>query len=177
MRKMVEWRRHRLLELTDSVYRYATEKQQTGNGASTRGGLGSVPLVTWDETYSVHVDTLDRQHQKLFDLINELHSAMASGRGREVVGEVLAGLVEYTRVHFTTEGNYMLKYGYPGYNDHKVQHDYFISKLDNFRQDFTQGKLNVSIKLLIFLSDWLVSHIKGSDKAYSRYFQEKGLHV
>ncbi|MGE5483106.1 MAG: bacteriohemerythrin [Bacteroidota bacterium] len=135
-----------------------------------------MPLVTWQQNYSVNVDMLDRQHQKLIDLINELHSAMAGGQGRAVLGNVLAGLGEYTRVHFATEENYMQKYGYPGYEQHQTQHQFFVNKLDQFRQDFAAGRFTVTQDVLSFLRDWLINHIKGSDKAYSRFFNEKGLH-
>ena len=33
-------------------------------------------LITWDDSYSVKVDKIDGQHQKLMGLINQLHEAM-----------------------------------------------------------------------------------------------------
>ena len=33
-------------------------------------------LVKWNDSYSVQNVAMDKQHQHLFDLINELHDAM-----------------------------------------------------------------------------------------------------
>ena len=42
-------------------------------------------LITWDESLSVNVAEIDRQHQKRVAMINELHDAMKSGKGKEIV--------------------------------------------------------------------------------------------
>ena len=38
-------------------------------------------LLTWTTEYSVAVEAIDKQHQKLFAMLNELHDAMKSGKG------------------------------------------------------------------------------------------------
>lgn len=40
---------------------------------------------------------------------------------------------------------------------------------------FQKGKVGLSIDVLIFLSGWLQAHIKGVDKKYGPFFNEKGL--
>ena len=46
-------------------------------------------LVTWDQTCSVSVRSMDEQHQKPFSLINNLHDAMRQGKGQEVVQDTV----------------------------------------------------------------------------------------
>ncbi|MGA2457536.1 MAG: hemerythrin domain-containing protein [Terriglobales bacterium] len=60
-------------------------------------------LVTWDTSYSVSVKSCDAEHQKLFDLINQLHEAMRLGQGRAIVGPVVQELENYTQTHFRAE--------------------------------------------------------------------------
>jgi hemerythrin len=53
-------------------------------------------LVTWDTSYSVSVKSCDAEHQKLFDLINQLHEAMQLGQGSTIVVPVVHELEKYT---------------------------------------------------------------------------------
>jgi len=53
-------------------------------------------LITWNAALSVGVKEIDDQHKKLIDLVNQLNDAMHAGKGRDVLGAVLAELVKYT---------------------------------------------------------------------------------
>jgi hypothetical protein len=39
-------------------------------------------LLTWSTEYSVAVEVIDKQHQQLFAMLNELHDAMKAARAR-----------------------------------------------------------------------------------------------
>ena len=62
-----------------------------------------MPLISWNDTLSVGIPTIDAQHRKLVDTLNDLHSAMLSGNARQITGSILAKLLEYTRQHFASE--------------------------------------------------------------------------
>jgi hemerythrin len=34
----------------------------------------------------------------------------------------------------------------------------------------------MSLKILVFLKDWVRKHVMGTDKQYSEFFTEKGVH-
>lgn len=68
----------------------------------------------WKDSYSVKVAALDNQHKKLFDLVNELHVAMSQGHGKDVAGDVLRRLIDYTVHHFSAEETLMQKHNFPG---------------------------------------------------------------
>ena len=82
----------------------------------------------------------------------------------------------YTTTHFKTEEKYFAEFSYPEAPNHKKEHAAFVQKVSAFRDDFEHGRLTVSIEVLYFLRDWLQKHIKGADKRYSSFFNEKGLH-
>lgn len=132
-------------------------------------------FIEWNESLSVNVAVIDGQHQKLIAMINELHEAMSQGKGRTVLGRIVSGLVSYTESHFRTEEKYFDIYGYPEALSHKKEHADFVAKVSEFKDGVEQGKIALSIEIMNFLSDWLRNHIKGVDKKYLSFFNEKGL--
>jgi hemerythrin-like metal-binding protein len=134
-----------------------------------------MPLIQWSNSLSVGVEAIDKQHQRLIDMINELNDAMRQGKGREVAGKIIDGLVSYTRTHFTFEEKYFAQYGYPESEQHINEHKQFERKASEFRRDFGKGKLTLSMQIINFLSDWLRTHIQGSDQKYAPFFSQQGL--
>jgi hemerythrin len=132
-------------------------------------------FIKWDDSLSVNVAEIDQQHQKLILMINELHGAMKLGKGKDVLGKIVNGLIGYTTIHFKTEEDYFRQFGYPQADSHKKEHIVFVGKVSEFKDGFEKGKLSLSIEILNFLSDWLQNHIKGTDKKYSQFFNGKGL--
>ncbi|MBI4292491.1 MAG: hemerythrin family protein [Betaproteobacteria bacterium] len=134
-----------------------------------------MPLIQWSNKLSVNIEAIDKQHQRLIDMINELNDAMRQGKGREVAGKIIDGLVSYTRTHFTFEEKYFAQYVYPESEAHINEHKHFERKAAEFRRDFGKGKLTLSMQIINFLSDWLRTHIQGSDQKYAPFFRQNGL--
>ncbi len=133
-------------------------------------------LLNWSGEYSVEVQSIDKEHQKLFDMLNELHDAMKVGKGSVVAPEILKRLIAYTCEHFAHEEGIMVRTRYPDYARHKAEHDKLTSEVTNIVHDFEAGKVVLSMKLLDFLRAWLQAHILGCDKRYSRHLQAAGIH-
>jgi hemerythrin-like metal-binding protein len=124
------------------------------------------------DLYSVGVITIDEQHKKLFSLINALFDAMKIGKGSSLVGKTLDELIEYTKNHFRTEEDYMIKCNYPAFGEHKKIHDKLTEDVKNIKNKFLANpNTNLSIETLDFLRDWLTQHIQGTDKKYVPYMK------
>jgi hemerythrin len=132
-------------------------------------------LIQWNDSFSVNVVEIDKQHQKLVGMINDLGDAMHQGKGKDVLGEIINGLIDYVLTHFKTEEKYFDQFKYPVANSHKKEHIDFTKKVAEFKSGFDAGKLALSIEIMNFLSDWLQNHIKRVDKEYGPFFNEKGL--
>jgi hemerythrin len=132
-------------------------------------------LIQWDDSFSVNVAEIDRQHQQLIGMINDLNDAMRQGKGKSVLGKITDGLVNYTTTHFRTEESYFDKFEYPEADSHKKAHSDFVKKVSGFKDEFEKGNVTLSIQVMDFLSDWLQKHIKGLDKKYGPFFNENGL--
>lgn len=132
-------------------------------------------LITWNEALSVNIKEINDQHKKLINMINDLNSAMGSGKGKEIMGNVLTGLVDYTKNHFATEEGLMQKYLYPGYLTHKAEHDKLTQQVLDIVTKFKEGKSIVTVEVMNFLKNWLSNHIQAVDKKYTSHLNAKGV--
>ncbi len=132
-------------------------------------------LITWSDNYSVKVSTIDNQHKKLVEIINNLHDAMKTGKGKEAIGKTLNELVSYTKYHFSAEEEMMKKHNYPGFIAHKREHDLLTQKVVDFENDFRAGKSLLTLEVMNFLKKWLVDHILNTDKQYVPTLASNGI--
>jgi hemerythrin len=134
-----------------------------------------MPLMQWNDSFSVGVTEIDTQHKNLVSYLNDLHFAMSQGKGNTILQSLLARLVAYTKVHFETEEKYMKQWNYPGYVYHKGEHEAFVKKVADFKAKFEGGQAALSIDILIFLKEWVFNHVLGTDKKYGPFFNKHGL--
>jgi hemerythrin len=134
-----------------------------------------MPIIKWDDSFSVNVVEIDNQHKKLVSMINELNEAMLQAKSKAVMGGIINGLIDYTASHFKTEEVYFEKFMYPYTNSHVKEHQAFVKQVTEFQDQYNKGKIGLSIDVMKFLSDWLKNHIKGSDKKYGPFFNQHGL--
>ena len=132
-------------------------------------------LIHWNDDLSVNIKEIDEQHRTLIDMINSLHSAMGSGKGKKTMGKVLGRLVDYTKSHFVTEERLMEKHAYVGYLSHRAQHDALTKQVLDLYAKFQEGKAVVTVEVMNFLKDLLTNHIQNTDKKYSPYLNGKGI--
>lgn len=130
-------------------------------------------MFPWDDKYKTNHLTIDTDHKKLVELINQLADAMQAGKGRDVCGKVLNELVNYTKTHFANEEKLMAAHGYVKTAEHKAEHAKFVQEVADFKGKFDSGALTVTSSLLNFLRDWLINHILNSDKALVQAISRK----
>ena len=132
-------------------------------------------LMTWTDDFSVELDSIDAQHHRLIDLINELHDAMLAGKAQEELKTILDGLLDYTKTHFGYEEKLMVENEYPEYEAHKAVHDALAAKVVELDEKLAAGEHMLSMEVMTFLKDWLTHHIMGMDKQYSPFMLEHGV--
>jgi hemerythrin len=132
-------------------------------------------LLTWSAKYSVQVKQFDEQHRKLIEIVNNLHDAMKVGKGKEVLGKVLDSLIAYTRDHFNEEERLMRANGFPGYEEHKKEHNLLVLQATDIQKQFHAGKAILTQEVMAFLKSWLEKHIQGTDKNYGPFLNQKGI--
>ena len=88
---------------------------------------------------------------------------------------LLAELVRYTQEHFAAEERLMLLHKFPGYTEHKQEHEAFVAKVLDFQKQYEKGGVSLSLDVMEFLVEWVRNHIKGVDHRYGPYLRERGV--
>jgi hemerythrin len=135
-----------------------------------------MPLMTWTEKMSVGVKVLDDDHKKLVSMLNELHDGLQAGHGKEALGKILDGLINYTKIHFGREEQFFSKTAYADSAAHKKEHDELTRQVIDVQQKYKSGAVStLSLEVMNFLKNWLIQHIQGSDKKYGPHLNAQGI--
>lgn len=129
-------------------------------------------MIEWNDRYSVQIAEIDEQHKQLFEMIGNLSTAMKKGQSKEVLSEILDGLVKYAGQHFATEEKLFAEHNFPQQAEHKAKHDEFVGKIQEYNNLYSNGSNIVSVQLIGFLSDWLMKHIMKEDQEYAKFIVE-----
>ncbi|MGL1901406.1 MAG: bacteriohemerythrin [Fibrobacterales bacterium] len=132
-------------------------------------------LIKWEDSLSVGVDEFDSDHQVLIGMINDLNLAMSEGKSKDALGKIIDGLLDYTEYHFGNEERNFKKYDFPDAESHTALHKVFVDKIATFRDDVASGRAMVSKDIMVFLKEWLIKHIMGVDRQYTKFFNERGI--
>jgi len=118
---------------------------------------------------------MDDQHKKLIEMINDFYENIVNRTNRENISKLLVEMKDYILEHFSAEENYMKKFEYDYYKEHKKEHDKFVEKVTEVEKRYNKGELILSLDMTMFLIDWLKNHIQKSDKKYSDFFIRHGI--
>ncbi len=130
--------------------------------------------IQWSDDLSVHIPSIDRQHQTLIKLINKLDEAIRNDNGKMVLKVILTELTRYTQVHFIYEEALFDMHGYTESENHKKAHEKLFERVEYFNKELNKHHDDIYDELLAFLNDWLYSHILKQDMAYSKHLVDHG---
>ncbi|MCD6173797.1 MAG: hemerythrin family protein [Sulfurimonas sp.] len=128
--------------------------------------------VHWEDNYSIGIDFIDTQHQKLFEIVNKLYDLEESPNIKEEIREILYAFKDYTIVHFRDEEEYMKSIGYPGLQKHHEIHEQIIESLATIIQK--PAKLSIiKTKMRVVAKRILIDHIINEDQKIAVYAREQ----
>ncbi len=167
---------HALMEISSLVEELDTVIQSLANGKATGVNTnGNGDLFTWTDDLSLNIKSIDDQHKRLVQLINDLHRAMKERRSKKHLVSIVDELKNYTVTHFKFEEKLFAKHGYPETKEHIAQHEKFVATVLDFENGLKADKVAVTMDVMRFLKDWLMKHINGTDRRYSGFLRERGV--
>jgi methyl-accepting chemotaxis protein len=132
-------------------------------------------LFRFSEVYSVKVADLDKQHQGIFEYINRIHAAIKRRASNDELAPIIRDMADFTARHFANEERLMQSVRYPDLESHKPIHVKLIADLTTVLKRLERNEEVNLIELMVFLKNWLVSHIQGTDKKYSDAMNRAGV--
>lgn len=129
--------------------------------------MKKIPYIRWEPLHTVHVDILDEQHRKLFDVVNDLIDE--NGMGSKHLLPVVHELVDLLAVHFEQERIVMTESSYPDYLEHSREHQLFADKIKEFFQEYTPGDMALEHKWITYLKEWVYTHTTRVDTRYGEH--------
>jgi hemerythrin len=139
----------------------------------------------WEDSFAVGIADIDEQHRRLVGLISRLHEAIECSNRLATLASVMCELdtitavidelIDYIHYHFSTEEKYMLAHAYPGYDQHKKEHEQFEDQVRAYKRDFERQKTRLSVEIAEFLKSWWRAHILGTDRKSGAFLKEQGL--
>ena len=127
--------------------------------------------IKWDEHYNLGVEEIDREHKKLFSILDKIMVLVQNeeeGKIQHACREGVKFFKNYTITHFEHEENFMLSISYGKYQRHKKIHDDLKNNLlpameeeleaNNYNEEAVRHFLGVC-------TAWLITHIEAEDQA------------
>lgn len=134
-----------------------------------------MPLIEWNEFLSTGIESIDKQHKVLINMLNELNDALLDGKADVILSKIVDGLSVYTVKHFAYEEELFAKYGYSEEQYHKREHADLIEQVGELKKKMDEGDFMINIEVMNFLKDWLTHHILKTDMAFAPFLIDKGV--
>jgi hemerythrin len=129
-------------------------------------------LVQWNESLRLGIPVIDKQHNELYRMLNELNLAMEEGRGRFVAADIMSRLAPLIRDHFAEEERALRQVHSPAYHRSCSRHAEELAMVQAFLRDRSASDPSAVIDLLYFLDTLLDGHIDSDRQALGLYGDE-----
>lgn len=128
----------------------------------------------WDPKYSVNIKSIDIQHKKFFEIINNVFFLLRQKPVDETkVNKIVKDLVEYAEYHLNYEEKCFKETDYPDMATHCQFHNGYRQKIKDYQKKIKQKDSNLialAQEIAEFAQNWLSEHILATDQKYSQYF-------
>ncbi len=125
--------------------------------------------LMWQERYNIGVDFIDREHKKLFSILNKLLAAgKEEEKSRWACQEGIKYFKDHAMKHFAEEEAYMASIHYAGFDTHRCLHDNFRKKMiPALEKELMQTAYSAEAvnHFLGVCSGWLIAHTLTEDHA------------
>jgi len=132
--------------------------------------------MQWSDDYNIGCPGIDAQHKELVEKVNELEKLLASGQADdEGFSDAILFVVEYARIHFRDEEEFMQQMQYPGFLAHRKLHDQMVNHLANFLKDMQSGAGGTFSELVSYLYVWIQAHVLVEDRKFGDFYHRNAI--
>ena len=132
--------------------------------------------IKWSDDLATGIVWVDNQHKQLISRIINFIKAVQEKKASGEITSTLTFMGEYIEYHFHTEEKYMVENNYPGYEEHRDQHEILTNNVLVLKN--AQSRYGISEKLEELVKEqlvnWYLDHIENWDKDFARFLKSKG---
>lgn len=122
--------------------------------------------LVWSPVYRCGNELIDAQHERLFQLSNDLVEAMLSGQPEDELKLLAANLLSDLAQHFHDEETLLRRLGYHGLREHAELHARLLARGRELRQAFEEGSLALGGLLQFLAQDMVAQHLLKADREF-----------
>ena len=126
----------------------------------------------WQDEYSVGIFEIDRQHQEIIKLINDLSllCAVDNSKSYDTFKIMLFSAAEYLQNHFWSEEVRMKSSDYPEFLEHKKRHVEMAHKINEMANNIGKDDSLTIKSVTEYFREWYREHLLSWDKEMGEYF-------
>ena len=128
-----------------------------------------MPIMNWDQTLDVGVESMNSEHREILDAMNRIYDADQTGQHGDVINSLVGRLGSVCVRHFADEEKFMAKIGFPTLENHKLVHAKLLRDFSAHAAAIKAADGTVTEGFFTFLKFWLSAHIKGIDIKYGAH--------
>lgn len=126
-----------------------------------------MPVLVWHDHLLLGVREIDQHHKQLLKLIDIVSAELEMDSAEPPVA-LLNALHCLSVSYFGQEERFMSEKSFPGLAGHKKEHDAFIAKVLEARQNYCNGR----VELLKFLASWTDQHFMATNSKLRLFLSE-----
>ncbi len=125
-----------------------------------------IALLEWTEDISIGFAKIDKEHKKLYRIAADLQKVVLDNADKETVARYFEFLTTYSDSHFHREEVMMRENGYPGLEEHQLQHEELSRQLTDLNR---KDRFHFTDDTWHQIDRWFSRHFLSDDKAFADY--------
>jgi len=128
-------------------------------------------LLKWRDEFSLGIPEVDHEHRELVQSINSVHKVLDESPSAAAVSLALGEIHSQISAHFALEEKNMRARRYPGYAEHKRDHE---SLLDDLRDIMDECELELPYDREVVgakLNAWFETHFRTHDARLHKFLE------
>lgn len=127
----------------------------------------SLMRLRWSSSFKSGHPVIDQQHSELFDIGNELITAVQGRKPKADIELLLHKLVEHIREHFATEEEVLARTRFPLSAQHMEIHRELLERAQDLKDWYRAGQLAVGDLVGFIAHDVIADHIIKEDLKFA----------
>lgn len=119
--------------------------------------------------YHLGCRVLDRDHEIMLNLVEQLRAAIAGRRARQTLDRIFMELKAYFDAHFENEDELMEVSRFSERRPHQEEHERIRREIHAVAAALDDGERAAARLALLTLHDWMDSHIGGTDRVLAEH--------